>query len=588
VASERHATERMRFLRRLGGALTRRLSPPPPALLRQTDWRFLLPNPEGQSWDHVVLLGGSPELARLITERGIAKRVTTEIPRERCADVVVVLRREVRSLERAVSCLLPGGALYAEMRSFRVPSSPRSPSRIDRSLRDLGLAQVRTYWIRPSLARREAYLPLDGSGPVSWYFENVLSERNLHRRLAGTWLRLATKLGSRLRQHLVIDSAVTAVAREDAAPPSLLGHPGLPSRLRSPGERLLLLTGGAAREIYRRVVLLPFGPEAGEPELVIKLWRSPDRNVDSANEQSTLAAIRSSRVGVESQFVPAPLGLFQWGPLSVGVESYCRGRSFAISNSGWRPRRRKVDDLKHVMGGFAEFYGRAVIRREPWSASDMSERVEGVLQRYEAELLTTSGERRLFESVRSRSESLRGDSLPIVWSHPDLGPSNVLIRSDGITIIDWAKAAPGLPLLDVLYFVLISCFAICAARDETGRLEVFRRLFLESNPGDRLAVVVQGGIDRCLDSMGADRRFFPILLVLLWTSRSVGRLERSRAVARGEEGINPKVGNPYPSYVKALGESSDGLFRRFSTPVDASSRPFIDPSERFGSKAISL
>lgn len=579
----------MRFLRRLTGALARRLSPPPPALLRQTDWRFLLPNPEGECWDHVVLLGGSPELARLITESGIAKRVTSEIPRERCADAVVVLRRGVRSLERAVSCLLPGGALYAEIRGLRFPGASRSPGRIDRSLRKLGLTQVRTYWVRPSLARREAYLPLDASGPVSWYFENVLSERNLQRRLAGTWLRLATKVGSRLRQHLVIDSAVTAVAREDAAAPSLLGHPGLPSRLRSPGERLLVLTGGDARDIYRRVVLLPFGPEAGEPELVIKLWRSPERNIDSANEQSTLTAIRSSRVGVESQFVPAPLGLYRWGQLSVGVESYCPGRSFAISSSRWgTSRRRKVEDLQNVMAGFAEFYGRAVIRREPWSAGDMSERVEGVLQRYEAEFRTTSGERRLFEAVRRRSESLLGGSLPIVWSHPDLGPSNVLIRSNSITIIDWAKAAPGLPLQDVLYFVLISCFDICGARDEKARLGVFRRLFLESNPRDRIAGVVQGSFERCLDSMGADRRFFPILLVLLWASRSVGRLERSRAVARGVEGINPKVGNPYPSYVRALGESSDGLFRRFATPAEASSRLLTGPAEGSGSKALSL
>jgi hypothetical protein len=573
----------MRFLRRLTGALARRLSPPPPALLRQTDWRFLLPNSEGECWDHIVLLGGSPELARLITERGIARRVTSEIPRERCADAVVVLRRGVRSLKRAVACLLPGGVLYAEIRGLRF-----TPGRIDRSLRELGLTQVRPYWIRPSLARLEAYLPLDAARTVSWYFENVFSERNPQRRLAGTWLRLATKLGSRFLQHLVVDSAVTAVAREGATTPSLLGHPGLPSRLRGPGERLLVLTGGDARDIYRRVVLLPFGPEAGEPELVIKLWRSSDRNVDSSNEQSTLTAI-SSRVGVESKSVPAPLGLFRWGQLNFGVESYCPGRSFAVSNSrSGRSRRRKVEDLKNVMAGFAEFYGRAVIRREPWSAGDISERVEGVLQSYETELLTTSGERRLFEAVRRRSEFLLGSPLPIVWSHPDLGPSNVLIRSDGITIIDWAKAAPGLPLLDVLYFVLISCFAICDARDEKGRLGVVRRLFLESNPGDRMAVVVQEGFERCLDSMGADRRFFPILLVLLWSSRSVGRLERSRAVARGEEGINPKVGNPYPSYVRALGEGSDELFRRFATPADAPSRLFIDRPERSGSKAITL
>jgi hypothetical protein len=567
--------------------MARRLSPPPPALLRQTDWRFLLPNPEGEAWDHIVLLGSSPELARLITESGIARRVSSEIPAERCADAVVVLHRGAVSLETAVACLLPGGALYAEMRGSRF--LPRSPGAIDRSLRRLGLTQVRTYWVRPSLARREAYLPLDGPGPVSWYVENVLSEKSLARRSAGTWLRLATKLGPGLRQRLVNDFAVTAVSREDAGPPSLLGHPGLPSGLRRPGQRLLVLTGGDPRDVYRRVVLLPFGPDAGEPDLVIKLWRSPDRNDDSVDEQSTLTAIRSNRVGAESPSVPAPLGLFRWGRLSAGVETYCSGRTFGVSNSRWgRPRRRKVEDLEHVLAGFTELSRRIVIRREPWSAADMSTRVEGVLQAYEAEFLTTPGERRLFDAVRTRSESLLGSSLPIVWSHPDLGPSNVLIRSNGITIIDWAKAAPGLPLLDVFYFVLISCFDICHARDEDARLGVFRRLFLGSHLRDRMAGVVRGGLESCLEAMDADRRFFPILLVLLWASRSLGRLERSRAVNRGEEGINPKVGNPYPSYVRVLGESSDGLFDRFATPAGASSRRLAGPSERSRSKAISL
>jgi hypothetical protein len=102
-----------------------------------------------------------------------------------------------------------------------------------------------------------------------------------------------------------------------------------------------------------------------------------------------------------------------------------------------------------------------------------------------------------------------------------------------------------------------------------------------------MVVVVQRGLERCFQSIGTDRRFFPILLVLLWVSRSVGRLERSKAVARGEEGINPKVGNPYPSYVKILAENSDLLFRRFRTPADASSGLFLDSSERSGSHAIS-
>lgn len=573
---------------RLTGALARRLFPPPPVLWRQTDWRFLLPNPEGTSWEHLVLLGGSPALARLIAESGIARRVTTEIPGERCADAVVLLGPGAGSLERAVACLRPGGALYAEMRGWRFPWTRRSPSGVARSLRSLGLEQVRTYEVRPSLARREAYLPLEGAGPASWYAENVPSEKNPRRRLAGSWRRLAARLRPRPWPHPGADWAVTAVAGDEATPPSLLGHPGLPDHLRSSGNRLLVLTGGNSQDAYRRVVLLPFGPEAAQPDLVIKLWRSPDRNDSSANEQSTLGAIQSIRGG-EPPSVPSPLGAFRWGPLSVGVESYCPGRSFSIANSRWgSSRRRKIEVLENVLAGLAEFSGRTVIRREPWGAGKTSARVEEVLRSYEEDLLTTPAEGRLFAAVRARSESLRGSSVPIVWSHPDLGPSNVLVRSNGVTLIDWATAAPGLPLQDVLYFVLISCLDICAARNEKARMGIFRRLFLESDPGDRMAGVAQEGFERCLGSMGADRRFFPVLLVLLWAGRSVARLERSRAVARGEEEITPKAGNPYPGYVRALGESSDWLFNRFATAADAFPGLHTDSSERPAAAAVSV
>lgn len=555
----------MRTLARLKGALARRLSAPSPAPLREADWRFLLPNPEGKPWDHAVLLGGSAALARLVTEAGIARRVSSEIPAERSADALVIFGSRRGDLKRALTCLSPSGVLYAELPGWKLWTRRRA-ARIDRFLRSVGMSQVRTYGVRPSLTRREAYVPLDAEGPAAWLSDNV-----------------------RGRKTSRFDLAVTAVGRDDAALPSLLGNAAVRGRLQSPGPRLLILTGGHVTDAYRRVVLLPFEPQARVPELVLKLWRSPERNPDTAEEQRILKEIRSEATSGAPGAVPEPLGSFPWGSLHVALESYCPGRSFAVTNSNrGRPERIRVEELREVLAGLAGFAGRTVIRREPWSASEGCARVEDALRKYEEGFPVTPTERRLFEGVRERSESLSRGSLPIVWSHPDLGPGNVLIRQDGITIIDWAKAAPGLPLQDFVYFLLVAGFEICRARNEKERLKIFRRLFLESHSaGDRLAAVAQEGVERCLHSVGTDRRSFPILLVLLWVNRSLGRLARSRAVARGAAGVNPKAGNPYPAYVRAVAERSEALFRRFETADEASSRLPIGLSETARSRTAS-
>ena len=538
------ASHAARWVVRRRGALARRLRAASPAPLRETDWRFLLPNPEGGAWNHVVLLGGSSELPGLLIESGIATRVSSEIPGEPSADALIVFRERARDLKRALTCLSPSGSVYAEIGGW-VPGGRRRAERVRRMLKNVGLSRVRTYGIHPRLSRREAYVPLDAAGPATWFSENGLG-------------------GGASRR----DLALTAVGRNAEPGPSLLGHPAVRTRLESTESDVLVLTGGRVTDAFRRVVLLPFAPAARAPQLVLKLWRSPERNLDTLEEQRILEQIRSVGASGALGSVPEPLGSFRWGTLSVAAESYCPGRSFAARG----PRRsaeddRKLDDLRCVLSGLARFTGHAVIERKPWSAGDMGGRAEQALRTFEEQFAPAPEEGMLFEAVRDRSRSLSRESLPVVWSHPDLGPSNVLIRAEGITIIDWARASPGWPLQDVLYFLLVAGFDICGARNERERLEVFRRLFLEADSGDRLAAVAQEGVTRCLDAVGADRRFLPVLLVFLWVNRSLGRLARSREVARGAAGVNAKEGNPYPAYVRVLAGRSGALLRRFEEPA---------------------
>jgi Phosphotransferase enzyme family len=473
----------------------------PPAPLRQADWRFLLPNPDGDAWNHVVLLGGSAKLAGLLTGIGAARRVSRTIPAERCADAVVVLGARVRDVRSAASCLTPSGVLYAEVPGWR-PTARRRAARVSRMLRKLGLEQVRTYGIRVDASRRGPYVPIDVEEPGAWLEESLSAGRSTRR--SGNFR---------------LDVAVTAAAGTDE-PPSVLGHRLLGGRWRAGGTHLIMLTGGDVTDAQRRVVLLPFGSGAKEPELVVKFWRSAERNADTTGEQEILRALRPEPGAPAARAVPEPLGSFPWGSVEIGVEGYCPGRSFSAMNArrGASPDE-KVTTLRRVLAGLAELGASTVIRREPWSSGAMRGRMEAVLARFEEEFPTGEDERRLFEAVRRQSNALSSASLAVVWSHPDLGPSNVLVRSEGITVIDWAKASPGLPLQDVLYLLLIASADISGARRESQRREAFRRVFLMESPGDELGAAAREGIELCLEALGADRRFLPILLVFLWVNR---------------------------------------------------------------------
>jgi hypothetical protein len=56
----------------------------PKAALRLCDWRFLLPTPEGV-FEHLVLLG-APQARRNDSQSRNRRRVSEDVPPERCAE----------------------------------------------------------------------------------------------------------------------------------------------------------------------------------------------------------------------------------------------------------------------------------------------------------------------------------------------------------------------------------------------------------------------------------------------------------------------------------------------------------------------
>jgi len=535
--------------------------------LRRADWRFLLPTPHSGAFDHVVLLGGAAELENQLIDAGIARHVSRRVTKGRRADALVILEDARVRLRDAVACLGTGGALYCEIDRRGILWPFRSPDRTRRVLQRAGLSTVRPYWIHPGFQNCAAYLPLDVPEVFRWYLETIFTARTPLQRIREFFLRMLTRLGSRALACVAGRYVVAAVAGPaEQAAPSVLGHADLPDELQRPNLRPIMLTGGEPSDLYRRVILLPFSSDGIEPIAVLKLWRLPDRNETTENEQRTLAAIRKSLgdSGHGHGGVPRPLGTFRWCQLTVAVESYSRGRLIASTTARWGGSlESKTDDVRLVAKGLAELHRRATLRSLTWGGSAIEQWVEAPLSAYERAFGVGAVEEGLFAAARRRSASLTGRKMPLVWSHRDLGLRNICRTADAITVLDWSASRPGLPLADLLYFVMIWAAA-------AGRLRFNPELYCENGPKDTVSAAIRECIELYLARLGIDRDFLPLILVLHWVGRAVGRFERARALAQGEAGIGAKSGNPYLEYVRLLAEHRGQLF--------ADSRPFASGS----------
>src|SRR5687767_1856437 len=89
--------------------------PRPGLSLRAADWRFLLPPTSRGRFGHLVLLGGSSDLAALLVRLEVARRVSVALPCAEPADAVVMLAHAPESLDDAVRPLAADGVLYCEI-----------------------------------------------------------------------------------------------------------------------------------------------------------------------------------------------------------------------------------------------------------------------------------------------------------------------------------------------------------------------------------------------------------------------------------------------------------------------------------------
>jgi aminoglycoside phosphotransferase (APT) family kinase protein len=176
----------------------------------------------------------------------------------------------------------------------------------------------------------------------------------------------------------------------------------------------------------------------------------------------------------------------------------------------------------------------------------------------------SSPEERLFENARRRSAALEGSEVPLVWSHGDLAVGNVCRLRRRIGIMDWAGAEPGLPMLDLFFFLM--SYLSRPLRDTGSRLLRFRQAFGLAPGGGVLVSAARSMVRRYESALELDHRWPALLLVLTWVLRAKAHHEKAERTTKMED--VPGEPNLPAAYVRVLGEEAERVFAAplFSRP----------------------
>jgi hypothetical protein len=529
--------------------------------LRRADWRFLLPAPPEGAYRHLVLLGGPDELGDRLLEVGFARRVSRRLGGPRSADLVVVLHDARVDLVAAARTVAEGGAFYVEVDRRSAGSLMLSPARAGRLLRSAGLTTLGVHWVIPGFSNTRRYIPLDSPAALRWYLDTLHTSGSAMGLLAGVAVAALTWGDSTRLAHVAPCFGISAAAEAAPRPPSVLGCPGVPFRLRPSGVRLVMLTSGL--DDGSRVVLLPFISGGHAPAAVVKVSRVPAFNGNTEREQATLVELRAGLDDALRPSIPEPLGTFRYGDLVVGMESCAPGAALVVTSGRLGGSlSRAVGDLDEAAAWLARFHQQL---RQPGARWDdaSQDRLGARLDRFVERFGDTHGVARLFELTRGRARELLGRELPVARLHNDFGPWNVHRNGARVTVIDWeygesARDRQGPALCDLLYFVTEWTLRVRHLREPEDERRGFRELFVAPRPGEAASEAGRRAIATYMTRLEMDTRFLPLLLVQTWVERALERGERN-ALSAEPAGTIPDAGR-YADYVRLLAGGADGLF----------------------------
>ena len=423
-------------------------------LLRQVDWRFLLPSARPpRTAVHGARAGTASVLTRFAVE---VSPLASGAPAE--ADLAVGNgRRELPALRRA---LAPGGACLAEWRTPPAGGAWAVRRRLERA----GFDEIACYWPWPAPGRElpRFWLPLDSPAAAAYLLESrppaapgleesARAVRDAVWRAQSAAGLLAPLLGMGFAPRAREEPG----GADDPGGLAALAARALGLSRREPLSWLLLTRGERS---INKVIALAFLGIDPRPLLVVKIARRAESDPALAREAAALDALDA----LAPQFGRAPraLALAQVGGRAALAESFDDGVSLAalLSEETFREHVRSASELLTTLVGAGS--------RQPagWRERLVAAPLEAFRRRFgsvadPADLRTTEQQLALLPE------------LPPAFEHRDFAPWNLASGGGGLIAYDWESSEPrGLPVTDLVYFLVFAAFFLDGAL-ESGRLE---------------------------------------------------------------------------------------------------------------------
>jgi hypothetical protein len=518
-------------------------------------WRFLLPKPNEGVYEHALVLGGPRTMGADLIASGIVRRADGVLPASPVADLVIRLHDSPVAIDTAARALKPGGVLYAEF-SARRGLGLAARLRTRQTLRSAGLTETGLWWCNPDFGRPQAYVPLDAGNATRWFARNAFQQRSAGDSVRRIVLRWAPAFVPDLATGFVNTFAVTAIAGGVAGFAMPLSWRGVPDRLRSAETRVLVL---ASRN--ERTIILAFAPGRDHPDVAIKVSNSSAFNGYTEREQQVLATVRSMVGEPLLGTIPQPFGCSYWNGLAVGVDEGADGRLLASTTPRWRSGARRAAEFRQVADWLTAFHAQTAGPRRSWGELAREQPPASLFGSFTSIFGRSPESTALFAYAGRLSSRLAHREIALVWSQGDFHPGNVYIRGDSVKVVDWAGAGQTLPLMDLLKFADQLNNRLRKSWTGPARRRSFELLFIEPG-GSEMAAQLRGIMSRYTATLGIDRAFIPLLLVLTWVDLAVyhGALARS-----GGPTAHRRYADVFASYVELLASTARDDF----LPLDA-------------------
>jgi hypothetical protein len=380
-------------------------------------------------------------------------------------------------------------------------------------LRDEGFA-VRRLLPVPVRGAPVVYLDTESRTSTSYGLRHCVSHTQRWRALRNRAAARLAGLGV-----LPLPDGVVSIAVREPGPPKLLA---VAAELGAPADAawLMLVSLGS---VVRRNALLLFPPGGREPDLAVKFSRLPGESGQFDREERGLA-LAARAGGSVAAHAPRHLGRADVRGHHLSVESAGAGTKLAELLRLPGSRRRKLAVLESIASWLV---GVARQTAAPPPA------LQPELDRLAREVLPLWSDRGVDPALATELPP-----LPASLQHNDVAEENLIVSSNGFTVVDWEWVEPqGIPLGDILYFGCRVLRLLDGALDEEQRDRHFEELV---TGGARSSPILFRWVRELAGALALPAEAVGPLVTLTWLDRAAeSARERRRAEAASGRRLDP-------------------------------------------------